>query len=89
MVHAVDEFIGSIGGFFVVGLRLFAQTLQGWVPIPWPLTILAFAPLAFVVLAWRGGTVFAFATIVASAEGIDQILWVLNPAKLSSISAAQ
>ena len=51
MVHAVDEFIGSIGGFFVVGLRLFAQTLQGWVPIPWPLTILAFAPLAFVVLS--------------------------------------
>jgi RNA polymerase sigma-70 factor (ECF subfamily) len=40
------------------------------------------------VLISRDGAVVALATIDASAQGIDQILWVMNPAKLAAISSA-
>jgi RNA polymerase sigma-70 factor (TIGR02957 family) len=39
------------------------------------------------VLISRDGAVLALATIDASAQGIDQILWVMNPAKLAAISS--
>jgi RNA polymerase sigma-70 factor (ECF subfamily) len=37
----------------------------------------------------REGAVIALAAISASAEGIDQILWVMRPSKLSAISLAR
>jgi RNA polymerase sigma-70 factor (ECF subfamily) len=39
-------------------------------------------------LVSRDGTVLAFVTVAASAEGIDRLLWVLNPAKLTGIADA-
>lgn len=38
------------------------------------------------VLLSRDGQVYALATIHASDQGIDQLLWVMNPAKLAAIS---
>ncbi|MET1072369.1 MAG: RNA polymerase sigma-70 factor [Umezawaea sp.] len=40
------------------------------------------------VLVARDGAVFAMVTLDASAEGVDRLLWVLNPAKLRTISEA-
>lgn len=34
-----------------------------------------------------GGTVFAVCTVTASAEGIDEVLWMMNPAKLTAVPA--
>ncbi len=38
------------------------------------------------MLISRDGVVFALATIDASSEGIHQIMWMMNPAKLAAIS---
>jgi len=38
------------------------------------------------VLIARGGAIIAVATVDASPQGISQILWVMNPAKLSSMA---
>jgi RNA polymerase sigma-70 factor, ECF subfamily len=38
------------------------------------------------VLLLRDGAVVALATISASTQGIDQILWVMRPSKLVAIS---
>ena len=38
------------------------------------------------VLLSRDGVAVAFATIDASAQGIDQIMWILRPSKLAAIS---
>jgi RNA polymerase sigma-70 factor (TIGR02957 family) len=35
----------------------------------------------------RDGTVAAVLTVSASAEGIDRVLWMLNPAKIAAVSA--
>jgi len=40
------------------------------------------------VILSREGTVFAFVTVTASVEGIDQLLWVMNPAKLEQVAHA-
>jgi RNA polymerase sigma-70 factor (TIGR02957 family) len=37
------------------------------------------------VLIWRGGAVAALATITASTQGIDQILWMMRPSKLAAV----
>lgn len=39
------------------------------------------------VLLAKEGTVFAVLTVVASTEGIDQVLWMMNPGKLGAASA--
>ncbi|WP_329080458.1 MULTISPECIES: RNA polymerase sigma-70 factor [unclassified Streptosporangium] len=36
----------------------------------------------------RDGAVFAVLTVDASDRGIDQVLWMMNPAKLAAVSAA-
>lgn len=36
----------------------------------------------------RNGTVFAVLTVNACAEGIDQILWMMNPAKITAVSVS-
>lgn len=38
------------------------------------------------VEASRDGVAFTVVTVVASAEGIDQLLWMMNPAKLGRVS---
>ena len=38
------------------------------------------------VLIARGGLVIALVTVDATPQGIDQILWVMNPAKLTSLA---
>jgi RNA polymerase sigma-70 factor (ECF subfamily) len=40
------------------------------------------------VLMSRDGVPIAFATIDASSQGIDQIMWILRPSKLAAISKA-
>jgi hypothetical protein len=35
----------------------------------------------------RGGTVLAVVTVSASADGIDQVLWMFNPDKITAVSA--
>ncbi|MEU8224135.1 RNA polymerase sigma-70 factor [Kribbella sp. NPDC048915] len=39
-----------------------------------------------VALLRRDGEVFAICTVTASAAGIDEVLWQLNPAKLSAVA---
>jgi RNA polymerase sigma-70 factor (ECF subfamily) len=34
----------------------------------------------------RGGAVYGLLTISASAEGIDQVLWMVNPDKITAVS---
>ncbi|QAY72561.1 RNA polymerase sigma-70 factor [Agromyces protaetiae] len=38
------------------------------------------------VLLSKGGETFAVLTVVASDQGIDQVLWMMNPAKLSAVA---
>ena len=35
---------------------------------------------------WRGGTVYGLLTVSASAEGIDQVLWMFNPDKIAAVT---
>lgn len=37
-------------------------------------------------LLWRDGGAYALVTVTTSAEGIDQVLWQLNPGKLAAIA---
>lgn len=39
------------------------------------------------VLLSRDGSVFALLTVVASSDGIEQLLWVMSPAKLAGFAA--
>ncbi|MFD0591633.1 hypothetical protein ACFQZ4_02845 [Catellatospora coxensis] len=41
------------------------------------------------MLISRDGAGVALAAIHATPEGIDQVMWVMNPAKLARISAAR
>jgi len=34
----------------------------------------------------RGGTMFAVLTVTASADGIEQVMWMFNPAKIAAVS---
>ncbi|WP_406104745.1 sigma-70 family RNA polymerase sigma factor [Micromonospora globbae] len=37
---------------------------------------------------WRGGEVYGLLTVSASTEGIDQVLWMVNPEKNAAVPAA-
>jgi RNA polymerase sigma-70 factor (TIGR02957 family) len=39
------------------------------------------------VILSKGGTAFAVVTVVASTEGIDQVLWMMNPHKLHAVAS--
>ncbi len=39
------------------------------------------------VILSRDGTVFAVVSVVASPDGIDQLLWMMNPHKLAAVTA--
>ena len=40
-----------------------------------------------VAMLRRDGEVFAVCTVTASADGIDEVLWMMNPAKLTAVRA--
>jgi RNA polymerase sigma-70 factor (ECF subfamily) len=41
------------------------------------------------LLVWRDGVPVALTTIDASAQGIDQIMWIMRPSKLAAMSTAR
>jgi len=68
------------------GAETLAKIFSGWAPSFW-----AGAEMAFVeangqsaVRLSKAGGAYAVITVTASAEGIDQVLWLVNPAKLGA-----
>ena len=39
------------------------------------------------MLLSKEGTTFAVVTVVAAAQGIEQVLWMMNPEKLAAVSS--
>jgi len=64
-------------------IRAFAPTFWTGVDVEWGTTNGQES-----ALLRRDGELFAVLTLTASAEGIKQILWMMNPTKLSAVSAA-
>jgi len=76
-----------ISHFPVVGRERVAKFLHAFAPRFWPgvdLT-LSTANGQPVALMSREGQVFGVVALVASAAGIEQLLWVMNPVKLSRV----
>jgi RNA polymerase sigma-70 factor (ECF subfamily) len=71
-VSRVAKFITAIAGWFWVGVEVQWASTNGQTS----------------ALLRRDGTMFAVLTVDASAEGIDQVLWMCNPAKLSAVSVS-
>jgi RNA polymerase sigma-70 factor, ECF subfamily len=72
----------------VIGRTRVAKVIAAFAPRFWPGTTIAWVEVNGRpgALISHGDTVAAFVTISASARGIDQILWVMNPAKLADIA---
>ncbi len=72
----------------VVGRARVARFHDAWGPTFWPGTQLRWVQANGVpaVLVSREGAALALVSVVTSAAGIDQTLWVMNPEKLASIS---
>jgi RNA polymerase sigma-70 factor (TIGR02957 family) len=73
----------------VVGARTVAKFIRAFASHFWTGADLSFVEVngQAAVVARRDGEAFALVTVIASAEGIDQVLWQLNPAKLASFAA--
>ncbi|SDH56468.1 RNA polymerase sigma-70 factor [Nonomuraea jiangxiensis] len=63
-------------------VRAFARHFWTGVDVAW-----AEANGQTAALLSRDGEVFAVLTVNASAQGIDQVLWMMNPAKITAVSA--
>jgi RNA polymerase sigma-70 factor, ECF subfamily len=74
----------------VVGRTRVAKFIAAFASRFWPGTTIAWVEANGRpgVLISRGETVIALLTVSASEQGIDQIMWVMNPAKLAGISHA-
>ncbi|MFJ3779172.1 RNA polymerase sigma-70 factor [Streptomyces sp. NPDC090075] len=74
----------------VVGRRRVAQYLVAFAPRFWPRTEVRWveANARPAVLVSSGGAPVALLSVDVSADGIDRIMWVMNPAKLSPYAAA-
>ncbi|GAA4468742.1 RNA polymerase sigma-70 factor [Phytohabitans houttuyneae] len=70
-VPRVSRFLATISGWFWDGVEVRWVSANGQ---------------AAAVLS-REGTTLAVLTVSACAEGVDQVLWMVNPAKLAAISA--
>jgi RNA polymerase sigma factor (sigma-70 family) len=70
-VPRVSRFLATIAGWFWDGMEVRWVSANGQ---------------ASAVLS-RDGSTLAVLTVSAGAEGIDQVLWMMNPAKLAAISA--
>jgi RNA polymerase sigma-70 factor (TIGR02957 family) len=66
----VAKFIASVASHFWTGVTLEWTEVNG----------------QLAVLMLRDGTAVALATIDASVQGIDQILWLMRPSKLAAVS---
>ncbi|MET9226219.1 RNA polymerase sigma-70 factor [Lentzea sp. NPDC003310] len=68
----------------LVGAASLAKIVSGWAPSFWAGAEMAFVEANGVpaVRLRKDGATFAVITVVASAEGIDQVLWLVNPEKL-------
>ena len=66
----VAKFIAAIASHFWTGVTLALVDTNGQAS----------------VLMSRDGAAVALATIDASAQGIDQIMWIMRPSKLAAIS---
>ncbi|WP_433171971.1 RNA polymerase sigma-70 factor [Actinoallomurus sp. CA-150999] len=75
----------------MVGRTRVAKFIAGWAARFWPGTATAWVEANGRpgVLISRDDTVIALLTVSASDQGIDQIMWVMNPAKLAGISRAR
>jgi RNA polymerase sigma-70 factor (ECF subfamily) len=75
----------------VIGRTRVAKVIVAFTPRFWPGAAIAWVEANGRpgVLVSHGETVSALVTISASAQGIDQIMWVMNPAKLAGISRAR
>ena len=58
---------------------------MGWTGVT--VTVIQANGMACAVLS-RGGVVAMLVTIEASPEGIDQIMWVMRPSKLTGVTAS-
>ncbi|WP_086821511.1 sigma-70 family RNA polymerase sigma factor [Allokutzneria sp. NRRL B-24872] len=70
----------------VVGARTLAKVVSAWAPEFWRDAETSFVQangLAAVALR-RDGVTFAVVTVTASAEGIDQVMWLVNPDKITA-----
>ncbi|MEZ0075739.1 RNA polymerase sigma-70 factor [Planotetraspora sp. GP83] len=79
---------GAVRGaarILVIGRTRVAKVVAAFAPRFWPGAAIEWVEANGRpgVLVSHGGTVVALLTISASAQGIDQIMWVMNPAKLS------
>jgi RNA polymerase sigma-70 factor (TIGR02957 family) len=74
--------IPVVGAFRVAKYhKAFAQSFWAGVDVEW-----GDANGQAVALLCHDGEVFAVLTVNASAEGIDQVLWMMNPAKLTAVA---
>ena len=94
---AADAVSWSDGGgvvrasrFPVVGRRRVARFVAAFAPAFWPGTGTRWVDANGqpAVLVTRDGNPVAMLALAASDEGIDRLLWIMNPAKLVSIAAA-
>jgi RNA polymerase sigma-70 factor (ECF subfamily) len=65
-------------------LRAFAKRFWAGVDVQW-----ASANGQAAALLCHDGEVFTVLTVNASAQGIDQVLWMMNPAKITAVSGGR
>jgi RNA polymerase sigma-70 factor (TIGR02957 family) len=72
----------------LVGAQTLAKVIRAYAPHFWTGADVSFieANGQPAVLLRRDGQAYAVITVVASAAGIDQVMWQLNPAKLAAFS---
>ncbi|MGV9384420.1 RNA polymerase subunit sigma-24, partial [Nonomuraea sp. NPDC003707] len=96
-LFAADVISYSDGGgavrasrFPVVGAERVAKYLRAFASRFWVGVEVAWASTngQTSALLSRDGQVFTVLTVNASDQGIDQVLWMMNPAKLSAMSTA-
>jgi RNA polymerase sigma-70 factor (ECF subfamily) len=79
--------IRQVSRFPVVGALRVAKFLRAFAARFWVGVDVASASMNGrpAALLSRDGTVFAVLALSASAEGIDQVLWMMNPEKIATI----
>lgn len=79
----------QVSKFPVVGRDRVAKFHQAFASHFWPGVEVEFGTAndRAVAMLRRDGHMFAVCTVVASADGIDDVLWIMNPAKLTAVAA--
>ncbi|TWP53760.1 RNA polymerase sigma-70 factor [Lentzea tibetensis] len=70
----------------LVGARNLARVFASWAPKFWTGADVSFVEVngLAAVAVGRDGDTHALVTVTASAEGIDQVMWLVNPAKIGA-----